>query len=77
MANVSKSEWSWSTLAADFDNDGDRDIFVANGYPRDVFDGDIQKKMDAFFNANRSKYASAEDFFSRGFKEFINLYDLV
>ncbi len=75
MANVSKSEWSWSTLAADFDNDGDRDIFVANGYPRDVFDGDIQKKMDAFFNANRSKYASAEDFFSRGFKEFINLYN--
>ncbi len=32
LAGVSKTEWSWSTLASDFDNDGNRDIFVANGY---------------------------------------------
>ena len=31
MAGVDATEWSWSTLIADFDNDGNKDIFVANG----------------------------------------------
>jgi len=75
LAGVSKTEWSWSTLASDLDNDGWRDIFVANGYRRDLFDGDIQHKLDAFLTANQSKYMSGEDLFTRGFKEFINLYD--
>jgi hypothetical protein len=44
LAGVSKTEWSWSTLLSDFDNDGNRDIFVANGYRRDLFDGDILQK---------------------------------
>lgn len=38
MAGVAKSEWSWSSLLADFDNDGYKDYFITNGirrYPRD------------------------------------------
>ncbi|CAN5840432.1 VCBS repeat-containing protein [soil metagenome] len=35
MAGVSNTDWSWSTLIADFDNDGLKDIFVTNGYKRD------------------------------------------
>jgi hypothetical protein len=35
MAGVSNTDWSWSTLMADFDNDGWKDIFVTNGYKRD------------------------------------------
>ena len=46
MAGISKTEWSWATLASDFDNDGNRDIFVANGYRRDLFDGDITAKAE-------------------------------
>lgn len=75
LAGIAKTEWSWSTLAADFDNDGMRDIFVANGYRRDLFDGDIKNKLDAFLAANQDKYLSGDDFFTRGFKEFISLYD--
>jgi hypothetical protein len=29
---VARSGWSWGTTAIDFDNDGDRDIYVANGH---------------------------------------------
>src|SRR5215203_3645527 len=47
LAGVAKTEWSWATLLSDFDNDGNRDIYVANGYRRDLFDGDILKKQDA------------------------------
>ena len=75
LANVSKTEWSWSTLLSDFDNDGSRDIFVANGYRRDLFDGDILQKQDAYVKANVHKYSSSEEMFEKGFKDYINIYD--
>src|SRR5256886_15571606 len=34
MAGVAYTDWSWSTLFADFDNDGRKDIFVSSGYPK-------------------------------------------
>jgi len=72
LAGVQKTEWSWSTLISDFDNDGNRDIFVANGYRRDVFDGDIDQKLRQHMQA--SGYANTEEYFNKGFKEFIELY---
>ena len=30
--DVARTGWSWGTSALDFDNDGDQDIFVANGH---------------------------------------------
>ena len=41
LAGISESEWSWCPSLADFDNDGYRDLFVTNGYPRDVTDRDF------------------------------------
>ena len=40
MAGIFKSEWSWSPLFADYDNDGDKDLLISNGYPRDLTDKD-------------------------------------
>jgi hypothetical protein len=31
-AQVARTGWSWGTSSFDFDNDGDRDIYVANGF---------------------------------------------
>jgi hypothetical protein len=75
IAGVAKTEWSWSCLMSDFDNDGYRDIFVANGYKRDVFDGDAQQKMSAFVRANRHRFQSPQEMMEKGFKEFINIYE--
>jgi enediyne biosynthesis protein E4 len=36
LAGVFKTDWSWATLMQDFDNNGLRDIYVTNGYYRDV-----------------------------------------
>lgn len=36
LAGVFQTDWSWSPLIQDYDNDGWRDIFVANGYLRDM-----------------------------------------
>lgn len=40
MAGVYQTEWSWSPLFADYDNDGDKDLLITNGYPRDMTDKD-------------------------------------
>jgi enediyne biosynthesis protein E4 len=36
LAGVDATDWSWAALLADFDNDGWRDLYVSNGYGRDV-----------------------------------------
>ncbi|HEV2478561.1 MAG TPA: VCBS repeat-containing protein [Puia sp.] len=43
LAGVSNTDWSWSALFADFDNDGNKDLFVSNGYVRDYTDMDFLK----------------------------------
>jgi hypothetical protein len=40
-AGIEATDWSWTPLVADFDNDGYRDIIITNGYPRDVTDHDF------------------------------------
>lgn len=45
LAGVAATDWSWSALFADFDNDGFKDIFISNGYPKAVNDLDYQIQM--------------------------------
>ena len=40
MMGIFDTEWSWSPLFADYDNDGDKDLIIANGYPVDMTDKD-------------------------------------
>jgi enediyne biosynthesis protein E4 len=42
LAGINFTDWSWSNLMNDFDNDGYKDIHVTNGYYRDVTDMDYQ-----------------------------------
>jgi hypothetical protein len=43
ISGVSNTDWSWSPLLADFDNDGNKDLFVSNGYLRDYTNKDFLK----------------------------------
>jgi len=40
MMGIYQTNWSWSPLFADYDNDGDKDLIITNGYPRDLTDKD-------------------------------------
>lgn len=41
LSGVSNTDWSWSSLFADFDNDGHKDLFITNGYKRDYTNMDF------------------------------------
>ena len=41
LSGIAETDWSWTPLLADFDNDGNRDLFVTNGFPKDVTDHDF------------------------------------
>jgi hypothetical protein len=45
LAGVESSDWSWSALIQDFDNDGLRDIFISNGIRSDLLDKDYLNYM--------------------------------
>ncbi len=51
LAGVAYTDWSWSALFADVDNDGYKDIFITNGYPKAANDLDYQT---AAFGARRT-----------------------
>ncbi len=46
MANVEATDWSWGALIFDMDNDGKRDLFVANGIYQDITDLDYLNFID-------------------------------
>jgi hypothetical protein len=41
MAGISSTDWSWSVLMADFDNDGWKDMHITNGIGRDFINADF------------------------------------
>ena len=45
LAGVSATDWSWGALITDLDNDGHKDLFVANGIYKDLLDQDYVNFM--------------------------------
>ncbi|HRI01562.1 MAG TPA: VCBS repeat-containing protein [Saprospiraceae bacterium] len=60
LAGVDKTDWSWATLLSDFDNDGWKDIFVANGIRRDLYDRDSYGKLQYDLIHNNAKKTTEE-----------------
>src|SRR5690606_25252775 len=61
LAGIYATDWSWSTLIADFDNDGYRDVFVGNGYRKDITDQDFitYSRESALFGTDKTRLANA------------------
>jgi hypothetical protein len=56
LSGVFCTDWSWASLLADFDNDGYKDLFITNGYGRDMTNRDFVK----FYANERLKYLRGE-----------------
>ncbi len=48
MTDMASTDWSWSNLVADFDNDGLKDTYVTNGLLRDIRNTDSDKKLGQY-----------------------------
>ena len=59
LAGVAATDWSWGALMADFDNDGFKDIFIANGIYQDLTNQDY---INYVANESRKKSRSEEDY---------------
>ena len=60
MAGVSATDWSWSPLFVDFDNDGYKDLFVSSGIVKRPLDLDF---VNFFANVrNPAAFGSPEEF---------------
>jgi hypothetical protein len=50
LAGISKTDWSWAPLFADFDNDGWKDLFITNGINKDITNLDFVKYTSGYSN---------------------------
>jgi hypothetical protein len=48
LAGLSSTDWSWSTLFCDLDNDGLKDIYITNGQRRDIRNQDFQRIVSQY-----------------------------
>jgi enediyne biosynthesis protein E4 len=56
LSGVYCTDWSWASLLMDFNNDGYKDLFITNGYGRDMTNRDFVK----FYANERMKYIRNE-----------------
>lgn len=47
MSQIAATDWSWSALFSDFDQDGNQDLFISNGIPRRPNDLDYIKYVSS------------------------------
>ncbi|QLG44754.1 VCBS repeat-containing protein [Costertonia aggregata] len=53
---MSATDWSWSNLIADFDNDGFKDAYVTNGLLRDIRNTDADNNVAEYVNKTRLEW---------------------
>lgn len=61
LSGVSSTDWSWAPLFADYDNDGDKDLMVTNGFYRDLGDLDYIHYQARLNNPMGSQEAKRRD----------------
>ena len=52
LAGISETDWSWSVLMADFNNDGWKDMHITNGIGRDFINADFLEFSNQVFDSN-------------------------
>ena len=55
-SGIAETDWSWTPMAVDFDNDGYRDLIVTNGFPKDITDHDfVTFRNNAYLVASKEQ----------------------
>ena len=65
LAGVEATDWSWAPLFADYDQDGYKDLWITNGYRKDVTDLDYivyQSQKASFYDQNTCFFVVMTEF---------------
>ncbi|TDB67586.1 RNA-binding protein [Arundinibacter roseus] len=67
QAGVAKTDWSWATLLADFDLDTRKDIFITNGYRKNITDRDFITYAEefSFFGTDQARLQKRDELLSK------------
>ena len=60
LAGIQATDWSWSVLLADFNNDGWKDMHITNGIGRDFINADFLEFSNDIFNSSLSRSEQQE-----------------
>ncbi len=72
LTNMHSTDWSWSNLIADFDNDGWKDVFITNGLLFDIRNTDAARAFSKHVESSVYKYLQENPVV-----EDINIWDIV
>ena len=76
LAGISNTDWSWSVLFADYDNDGYRDLFVGNGYKKEITNMDFSMYISlTYVQKNEKDRLSIKGGDEQQRKKFLELLD--
>ena len=59
LAGMQSTDWSWSVLLADLDNDGWKDVFITNGLLRDIRNSDAAKTFPKYVSHAIEEFVAA------------------
>ncbi len=56
-SGIASTDWSWAPLIADYDNDGYKDLYITNGYVKDITDLDFvnYSKQNSMFGTPKAR----------------------
>lgn len=54
LAGITKTDWSWAPLIADFNNDGFNDVFITNGIEKDLGNRDFRNNLKLLNSQNKA-----------------------
>jgi enediyne biosynthesis protein E4 len=80
LAGIFETDWSWSVLMADFDNDGWKDIHITNGLGKDMTNNDYasfrngQSKTNYTFGASDAGKNTTDDKSTAELRKNIDAY---
>ena len=64
LSGIASTDWSWAPLIVDFDNDGDKDVYITNGFVKNLLDLDFINfsKQENYFGTTETKYGKLKEF---------------
>lgn len=68
---LSRSDWSWAPLWMDMNNSGQVDLFITNGFRRELKDNDTRQKLQEFDGSNMNMNEYYELFPVKKLKNYV------